>query len=130
MTTYEELKTRSLPFIKAYHNDLLVHDKNDLEKNPGTPFLHFTGETGTYIFMMVPGDDYPAKGETVKYLFGYATRDEILDGNVVVIPDMEKRYSRGDLAQHFDGNTLKAVTYNQATEIAHNYKFQIKREWS
>lgn len=67
---YQELKKKALPFIEAYHDDLIKHDRTQLDALPDVPFLHFTGSTGTHIVMM-PGIDidyYPARKEQVPYL--------------------------------------------------------------
>ncbi|MBE9572581.1 MAG: hypothetical protein IMF11_18300, partial [Proteobacteria bacterium] len=68
MDIYEQIRGKTSSLIKVYRGDLVVHDKRDLENNPGVPFLHFTGDTGTYLFFMIPAENYPAKGVTVPYL--------------------------------------------------------------
>ena len=127
MCVYDDVKEKASPFIKAYRDDLLVHDKKDIQENPDTPFLHFTGETGTHLAKLIPAGEYPIG--RVNYLFGVATREEILDGQMEVIPGMSNRYGRGKLILHYDGKFLKEITQSQANGIADDYKEEIKRAW-
>lgn len=129
MDIYEQVKEKALPIIKAYHDDLIKHDKRDLEKNPGVPFLHFTGDTGTYLFFMIPAREYPAKGETVLYLFGKAGRYHILRQFVKMVECM-KRVNRQDLILHFNGKRLIETSQERAEGIAWKYQWKILNEWS
>ena len=80
-TAYNQIEKLALPFIEAFHDDLFKHDKNCIEShNIDTPFLHFTGSTGTHIVMMEPYEEYPGKNIRVPYIFGSADRWQILDG--------------------------------------------------
>lgn len=128
MTIYEQLKERSLPFIEAYQNDLLEYDKEMLEKNPGVPFLHFTGSTGTYIHFLNAADTYPPPGERVLFLFGTATRGTLLDSKITSIQNM-KNVNRQSLILYFDGVLLKQITQERAERIALDYMAKIRREW-
>ena len=82
METFKQLENLAGPIIKSYRNDLIKHDKKDIEGNPGTPFLHFTGESGTHIVFMQPAEhnSWPAPGERVPYLFSTANRRQVLSG--------------------------------------------------
>ena len=63
---YNQVKKTALPYIEVYQNDLLVHDRNTIDRyDTGTPFLHFTGETGTNIVMMpdAVSEIWPKPGE-------------------------------------------------------------------
>jgi hypothetical protein len=126
-SVYMQVKEKAMPFIEAYHEDLTRHDRRWLKENPETPFLHFTGKTGTYIIGLIAPEKYP-EGR-VKYLFGYATKWEILEGEEGVAHDMKKRYGRGDLAMHYDGLTLREITYEKASEIAKEYTRQTRQAW-
>lgn len=128
MDIYEQVREKSLPLIKAYHDDLIKHDKIELEKNPGVPFLHFTGDTGTYAFFMIPAEDYPAKGEVVPYLFGNAGREHILRQFVETIEYM-KQVNRQDLILYFDGKKLIEINQEKAEDLAQKYQWRILREW-
>lgn len=126
---YKELEKAALPHIAAYHNDLLVHDKEFIDENPSVPFLHFTGETGTHLCALREESKYPKEGERVKYIFGWETREGILESEFSVIPDMKPRYGRGDLAMYFDGKTLRKVSYEDATKIGKDYVESMLRKW-
>jgi len=126
---YKELEKAALPHIAAYHNDLLVHDKEFIDENPGLPFLHFTGETGTHLFPFWKSEKFPKAGEEVKYLFGYADRERILESEMSVIPDMKTRYGRDKLAMYFDGKRLREISYKRATLLAFEYQTRLIQEW-
>lgn len=129
MTLYEQVEEKVLPLITAYHNDLLVHDKTSIEGNPGVPFLHFTGDTGTHMVRLISAEEYPAKGARVKYLFGTAGRDHLLDEVVSAIRQMP-RVNRRDLVLYFNGIKLQEINQVKAEEIAEKYRHKIRREWS
>ena len=128
MTIYDEVEEKALPLIKAYQNDLLVHDRKTMTENPETPFLHFTGDTGTYLVLMIPGSDYPNAGETVPYFFGKADRDRILRGKVTLVVHA-KQTNRQDLILYFDGEKLSEVTQEKAELVIWKYQKRILREW-
>lgn len=128
MDTYKQVEKKSLPLIKAYYNDLIRLDREAIEKNPGTPFLHFTGDTGTYLFLMIPAEDYPAKGETVPYLFGEADRNHILRQYLKTVECM-KTSNRQDLILYFNGKRLIKINQERAESIARKYEDKIWRDW-
>ena len=39
---YNRLFNSVSHLVKNYRTDLEIHDKNEIEKNEGTPFLHWT----------------------------------------------------------------------------------------
>ena len=118
MNTYEQVKAKADPWIKNFRRDLLVHDKNAIEKDPGMPFLHFTGETGTYIEFLPGPEDYPKKGERVKYLFGTASRNWILSQRTSCVEHM-KKLNRQLLVLFFPGadKDVREITQEKAEEI-------------
>jgi hypothetical protein len=128
MDIYEQVREKALPLIKAYHDDLLKHDKRDIAGNPRVPFLHFTGDTGTYAFFMIQAEDYPAKGKSVPYLFGTADREHILRQFVKVVVTM-KTVNRQDLILYFNGKKLIEITQEKAESIARKYEDKIWRDW-
>ena len=127
MNTYQEVKKHAFPFIESYQDDLVVHDKRCIEENPGVPFLHFTGKTGTYLERLVDADAYPTG--SFKYIFGWSTREELLDAIVPITNSMKTRYGRGDLALYYDGKFVKEISHKKATEIATDYVEKIRRAW-
>jgi len=129
-SVYMQMKEKSLPFIEAYIDDLIKHDRKFLKENPGVPFLHFTGETGTHLTPFWDVEKYPKKGERVKYLFGMVTREEWVREEMSVVPDMEHRYGRSDLALYFNGKCLKEITYHDAAKLAKEYEREMLRRWA
>lgn len=129
MDIYEQVREKALPIIKSFHNDLLVHDKRDIEKNPGIPFLHFTGDTGTYAFFMIPAEDYPAKGKLKPYLFGRADRNHILRQFVKVV-DCMQTVNRQDLILYYNGKRLIEISQKRAESLAWKYQWRIIDEWT
>jgi len=126
MNLHQELVKRSLPFIEDYQKDLLVHDKNHLDKFPDRPFLHFTGSTGTHIITLFFLEDYPKKYEQVPYLFGKADRDHILNELTSVVECMN-RCNRMDLILYFDGKKLNEISYETAKLKVAEYTRKMKQ---
>jgi len=127
MKIYEQLKQKADPFIKYYRDDLLVHDLNALNKNPGIPFLHFTGETGTHIVFLRPAEDYPE--EPYPYLFGMTTREKEIHDLPEIVASMKTRYDREDLALYYNGKQLREVAYPEVTRIARDYVYRVVAQW-
>jgi hypothetical protein len=128
MDIYEQVREKSLPIIKMYRDDLLKHDKREITRNPGVPFLHFTGDTGTYAFFLIPGEKYPPKGEFVPYLFGKAGRGHILRQFAKTVECM-RRVNRQDLILYYNGKRLIEISQKRAESIAQRYENKIRSEW-
>jgi hypothetical protein len=100
-----------------------------MQEHPGCPFLHFTGDTGTHIVPLCGIQCYPAKGESVPYLFGHADRDHIRRQVVPMVTAM-RHSNRQTAIQYFDGNRLRSVTMDRADEIALNYSTKMFRQFN
>ncbi len=126
---FQAIKELSEPFIENYHNDLLVHDKRAVECNhKNTPFVHFTGTLGTYLFFFSPADEYPPKGNKIKYLFGQADRYHILD-QVLSSIRWVRTSNRQCLILHYDGNRLYKITQDIAESLADAYVTEMRLNW-
>ena len=129
MNIHNKLVEKALPFIESYQDDLLKHDKKQLEDYPDRKFLHFTGSTGTTIITLYFKEDYPNKGVRVPYLFGSADRHHILKGiseTLKCLPGC----NRMALILYYDGTTLKPITYEQAKEIISDYTYAMQNNFA
>jgi len=130
MNVYEELQAISLPLLEAYETDLLTHDKNWIEANPGIPFMHYTRATGTHLISFSLAGSYPPSGTRVKYLFGTAEREKILQDKLEMQDWFESTVRRPPkLTLHYDGRILTQVTIRKAREIVEDYVCAIRSEW-
>ena len=119
---YNEIKKQSLPKIKSFHNDLLIHDRREILNNTEkTPFLHFTGTNGTHLFFLLSDKELPKPGETVRYIFSEANRDHIIRDTVGAILSERNRGSRQELILYFDGYKIRKINQNKADLIAQEY---------
>ena len=123
---YIQLKERALPILKFYKEDLTKHDKRELRKNPGVPFLHFTGDTGTHMGFLLPSEKYP-EGQ-VPYLFATADKWHILEQQKVMVKCMRK-VNRQSLILYFDGKKLHNITQDKAEAIIADYVRKIRNVW-
>ena len=130
-TTYGKLLDLAGPIIQDYRDDLIKHDRADIEQNPGIPFLHFTGQTGTHLVFLHPADHeiWPAPGEIVRILFGRGTRLDVLANKREYVHSMKKHHWQ-DLILYFTGKTFKKIGTDHAEHIIDNYVAQIKNEWN
>lgn len=126
LEVYKQLEKKSLPLIEAFHKDLLCWDKKALFQHPDTKFLHFTRNTGTHIVLFFPADKYPKT--KVKYLFGYAGRDHILNQVNKVVEYLTTK-ERNDLILFFDGQNLKEINKEEAVSLAREYTTKTRREF-
>lgn len=131
MNPYPQLKELSLPLIEHYHNDLLVHDLGAINADPDVPFMHWTNVCGTHLVQMFPGDSlvWPARGKSVPYLFGYATREKLLDGK---LEEAKVHNQQGGalLTLHWDGRVLHQRTTGRAVEIVREYVTHVGTAWN
>jgi hypothetical protein len=129
MNIHEQLCSRSLPLLEAYETDL-KHDKDWIDNNPGVPFLHYTRATGTHLIPLNPSNTYPPAGTKVKYLFGMADRDIILQGKLEMQDWFENALREPPrLTLNYDGRTLQVVTLSKAREILEDYARATRAEW-
>jgi len=128
-TLHDRLVLLADKFIKAYREDLLIHDKTAIEDHPNVPFLHFTGELGTHMVHLIPFSVYPNKGEKISYLFGRADREHILKDIKELVFYMRKS-TRQDLILYYDGQTathnLFDISQDTAEEIVTAYYKKMK----
>ncbi|MFC1652703.1 hypothetical protein ACFL3F_03180, partial [Planctomycetota bacterium] len=121
MDIYEQLQKKSLLLLEAYETDLM-HDKDWIESNPGVSFMHYTRATGTHLIPLNPSNTYPPAGTKVKYLFGMADREYILQGKLEMQDWFENAMREPPrLILHYDGRTLQPVTLQKAREILGDY---------
>ena len=129
MNIYEQLHKRSLPLLEAYETDL-AHDRDWMQDNPGIPFMHYTRATGTHLIPLNPSDTYPPAGTKVKYLFGKADREYILQGKLEMQAWFENRARESlKLILYFDGLTLKPKTLKKARAVLESYVHATRSEW-
>jgi len=125
---YDVVKGMALPLVEAYHNDVLVHDLNAITGNPGTPFLHFTGSTGTHIIFLELEEKYPAHGVRIPHLFGDADREKLL-GEIKGLVRGMPGWNRGLLVLYYDGEAIRQITQKRAEAVAEEYDNRIKAAW-
>ena len=129
MSVYEQLHKMSRPLLEAYESDL-THDKDWMEDNPGIPFMHYTRATGTHLIPLNPSDTYPPAGTKVKYLFGKADREYILQGKLEMQDWFENALREPPrLILYYDGQTLQPVTLTKAREILEDYAHATRSMW-
>ena len=125
---YFHLREIALQTIEAFHADLLKHDRRQIRRHPGTPFIHATGKTGTNLLMLYPPDLYPAAGERVPYLFAQATREHILN-DAAGMAACYVRNGRPILHYHDGRGTIKQISEAQAEEIISEYIESTRAAW-
>lgn len=128
MNVYEELERKVLPKLEDFKTDLTKHDRECIERNPGTPFLHYTRSTGTIMVMLHASDSeaFPAEGEYVPYLFGTADREHILDETWRMA---QYCADRKEDCLYFDGRSLKELSSADSVRIALDYGRKVRNAW-
>ena len=132
MNIYKQLRKKSLPLLEAYETDLAI-DQRWIEENSSVPFMHYTRATGTHL-VPLPRDSstgYPAPGVRVKYLFGTADREKILQDKLEMQAWFESPARESPrLILYYDGKTLQPVTLKNAREIMEDYVRTTRSEWA
>lgn len=121
MDTFQQLSDRVKPLIRAYESDL-EHDRAIIARNVGVPFLHWTGESGTHIVMLISADSefFPKAGQEVPYLFGHSDRNQLAGKPLEFAQAMGK--FNYPTVHYFDGYSLHKITQQRAEEIARIYR--------
>jgi len=130
-SVYDQLVAICLPLLSHHHDDLLVHDRESIERDPSCPFLHYARDMGTTIIMMPDAGTYPRRNERIKYLFGTADRWQILR-DVAGMAEYHTRPNNNPeqyTVHHWDGKQLRKITADKAVEIAKQYQRSIEHQW-
>lgn len=127
---YEKLAKNVLPFLEAYRDDLVHHDRRAIiEKFPGVPFIHTARTSGTHLYFLLPASAYPPPGERVPYLFGEADGEHIIR-QVREALEFEASTASGVFLFHlFDGKDIEPVGAARALAEATRYVDRTLREW-
>ena len=131
MSIYTDLESRALPLMEAYREDLTKHDRNQIERHPETPFLHFTRNHGTHLVHLHPANlesYFPARDVRVPYLFGTADRTHILDQMVKTVEWCVACEGRR-LILDFNGRELAETSGPFAIQKIRDYARNIARQW-
>ena len=115
MSIHAQLKTRCLPLIEAFRDDLLKHDRQFLEDNPGMPFLHLTRQCGTHLISLPCASTHFPRN-----------REHILDDTVKSVEYLAQSGSTR-LALHFDGKTLREVTTADTLDVVRQWASRVRR---
>lgn len=118
---FKQIMEKSLPLIENYENDLLVHDKKTIKGLKKTiPFLHYTNKNGTHLVIFHLYEDYPKDGESIRYIFGHADRDHLLNQVKEIISFFRRK--KQELILYYNGNgKLSEVTQSRAEELGKEY---------
>jgi len=127
---YNELEKITLYLMDNYQTDLTTHDKNQITQyKPLYHMVHITRAWGTQLITFVPFTEYPKKGEQIRYLFGYAYREKILNDNRLFLEHIFKAFSDIKIVHYFNGIKWLKVTREQAQRHINNYVNSIKDQW-
>lgn len=115
--------------ITQWRNDLLVIDKEIIDKNPGRSFIHVTRDHGSHMFFLAEPvlDNSP-----VPYLFGHSTPLEIRRGEIGLLEDnlcASSSTGAPEVFTFYNGSSLESVTRAQAIEILKQALDKVEREY-
>ena len=126
---FNQVMEQALPLIHSCLDDLLVHDRDRIDAHAGVPFLHFTGETGTYILMLIPFEEDPKAFERAPYLFSSADRYHILSGMVGMVKHMPIA-KRNDLVLYYNGNgAVQRIDQKRAESVMDEYAENLRDQF-
>jgi len=137
MTTYEQVRDLSLPYLKGYLSDLVKLDREIITNLDGETFLHFTRDYGTHLVVLRKAEDFPARGESVQILFGRGYREDVLryivdtveywqhpttthPRQVLYCPGRNIITGKQDVQQ---------INVTRAIGIIHDYRSQVRMIW-
>jgi len=123
---YTTLYNKTKNDVKNFKSDF-EHDKKTIEAAPCAKFIHLTREHGTALISFLNLEDYPKKGERVKFLFGTADRKQILKNCLYTL----QYYIKNNPIQvhYFNGDVLKKIQPEEAERIYTNYLNKTLNTW-
>lgn len=130
-STFDQLFSVASPILKHYRDDLEKHDKQAIEDNPNSKFIHYCSDSSTHILLLLPIGDYPKDGVQVPYLFGHADRWHLL----AEVKTMASYFTQSTnnperyTVHYFDGKTLTKINAVKAMDIAGTYYRNVKAQW-
>ena len=127
-TAYSRVYDLCSPVVTHYRDDLLKHDHASITANPDMPFIIWARECGTHLLMFHSSDSFPAAGVRVKYLFGDADREHMLNG-VLSVAEHCERDNETRRVVYCDGTRVRTITKAQATKHIREYCALIRRQW-
>jgi len=125
MTTFQQLEKQVVGTLDHYQSDLYEHDKKTLETFKGKEFLHFTRNTGTWLYIL-DVSAYPDTDDTIPYLFGRSNRRAILESLEANIKNT-CRFNK--LIHHFKNGKLRRITEDEAVKIVRNFTRNTLNHW-
>lgn len=124
---YKQLYALVDKMVEHFRADLKIDEKTIGDYPVGTPFLHSARKTGTQM-LMLSTEGYPPKGDKIKYLFGYATREKILKSEVDAWIHHYKVMSV-KTTHYYNGVKLKKVSPEESIKIAQRWREEILSKW-
>lgn len=126
---FDQLHALAIVHMEDYFSDLEV-DKQRIVYFQA-PFIHWTRKWGTSIEPLIAPDQYPPHGVEIKYLFGHADREHLLNervgtGAYFTNPNNPK----AEAVHYFDGERLKRIKVEQAKELLADYAIQVRNCWA
>jgi len=128
----ELLRAAALPLMTDYQTDLAI-DARMIDASPDAWFVHATRQRGTHLYMMLPPDSpkWPAAGDTVPYLFGHCSRQQILDSETDCILKMTECPDASYYTWHlWNGDTLTKMTARNINAIVRRYARNTVAAWT
>lgn len=127
-TIFQQLVSKTDYFVQSYKTDF-EHDRKGIEKYPNDNFLHIARKYGTSLFILEEDiSHYPKKGEEVKYLFGYATREHIIK-DFYHTAEYYCKENKDGLFHYFDGKKLIKIDSDKLLQLARDYRDKVLNIW-
>tara|TARA_B110001469_G_C9371503_1_gene193561 strand:+ start:139 stop:561 length:423 start_codon:yes stop_codon:yes gene_type:complete len=126
-TIFETLFKLTKKHVKNYKSDF-EYDKKAIEKNAGKKFIHIAREHGTHLTTFHFSEEFPKKGERVKYLFSAtADRKELLNSNLETLEHYIKNSPKS--IYFFNGEKLIKTDKEKALIIFKKYANTLVQNW-
>jgi hypothetical protein len=127
-TIFEKLLAKTDDFVVRYKSDF-EYDKKTIDENAGVPFIHIARESGTHLVMFATDlSELPKKGEKVPYMFGTASREQIIK-NMVSAIEYFSNQKDNYLVHYFDGKKLSKIGFSAAIAIKNEYLDKVFSTW-
>lgn len=117
MKQFNDLVLAVDPFLTAYRDDLLIHDKKAIELYPNSCFLHATRPSGTFIQILYRLEDFTDQDN----------KREILS-SILKMSDCIAKQGEFALRHYWDGYHLRQVNHRKASEIASDHVMRVRDE--
>lgn len=114
--------------LRHYHSDL-KHDFAFIQTCDPDRFIWITSESGTHFYRFWKNDELPKAGQRIPYLFGTATREQIVDNELEAFRDCFHEGSHDFYLIEPKIGTFRKIRQKEAVAMLEEHTENLHKLW-